>query len=58
MKPLFCTRCHKRIIPPKFLMGGNVNVKNSITLNCGDSKCKGFVKFKPKQEDNKEDSVS
>ena len=55
MKFLFCNRCHKRIIPPKFLMGGNINVQNAMTIKCGDPKCSGHVKYKPEVKPN--DSV-
>lgn len=47
MKFLFCNKCHKRIIPPKFLGENNINVQNAITLKCGDPKCNGKTKYKP-----------
>ena len=47
MKPLFCNRCHKRVIPPNMLKGNNINVQNAITIKCGDPKCKGHAKYKP-----------
>ena len=51
MKPLFCNKFYKRIIPPKFLMGEIINVQNAMTLNCGDPKCKGHVKYLPSKKD-------
>ncbi len=47
MKPLFCNKCHKRVFPPSFLKGDNINVQNAITIKCGDSNCSGSVKYKP-----------
>ena len=47
MKPLFCNKCHKKIIPPKFLLNQNINVENAITLKCSDPNCKGHVKYMP-----------
>lgn len=44
MKPLFCPKCHKRVIPPKFLT--KANIQGNININCGDNKCKGVVKIK------------
>lgn len=49
MKPLFCPKCHKRIILPKFL--DKVNIQGNINLKCGDEKCKGIVKIKAKKSD-------
>ena len=51
MKPLFCPNCHKRIIPPKFLL--NSNIQGNIKLKCGDEKCKGVLTIKNKQNENK-----
>jgi hypothetical protein len=51
MKSLFCNKCRKRILPPKFLMGDNINVQNAMTINCGDPKCKGHVKYLPTKKD-------
>jgi hypothetical protein len=51
MKPLFCNKCHKRIMPPKFLLGDNINIQNAMTINCGDPKCKGHVKYMPIKKD-------
>jgi len=53
MKPLFCRKCHKRVLPPSFLKGNNINVQNAITIKCGDPNCTGHVKYKPTS--NKED---
>jgi hypothetical protein len=58
MKPLFCNKCHKRIIPPKFLMGQNINVQNAMTIKCGDPKCSGHVKYKPETKSNEKDLES
>jgi hypothetical protein len=52
MKPLFCNKCYKRVIPPKFLMGQNINVQNTITIKCGDPKCSGHAKYKPIKVEN------
>jgi hypothetical protein len=53
MKPVFCTRCHKRIIPPKFLLNNTANIQGNIKLKCGDPKCIGEVTIKPnKKVDN------
>lgn len=52
MKPLFCPKCHKRVMPPKFL--SNVNIQGNINLKCGDVKCKGEVKIKNKKSDEKD----
>jgi hypothetical protein len=46
MKALFCNKCHKRIIPPKSLLGGINNIKGNITIKCSDIKCKGNFKLK------------
>ena len=51
MKPLFCNKCHKRIVPPKFLNSGNINVNSPITINCGDPKCTGHTKYLPIKKD-------
>lgn len=57
MKALFCNKCHKRIIPPKFLAGQNIKVEKAMTIKCGDPKCSGHVKYKPNnKEENKETS--
>ena len=50
MKFLFCNKCHKRIIPPKFLQNNNINVENGMVIKCGDPKCSGHVKFKPQKK--------
>ena len=47
MKPVFCPKCHKRIIPPKFLINGGANIQGNIKLKCGDPKCKGEAIIKP-----------
>lgn len=47
MKLLFCNKCHKRIIPPKFLFQDNIKAENAITIKCGDPKCSGKAKYKP-----------
>lgn len=46
MKPYFCPKCHKKVIPPKFL--NNANIQGNINLKCGDEKCKGVIKIKKK----------
>ena len=52
MKFLFCLKCHRRIIPPKWIMNSNIKSEGGITLQCGykdmKGQCKGKVKFKPK----------
>ena len=52
MKPLFCNKCHKRILPPKFLAGQNIKVENAMTIKCSDPKCSGHVKYKPTKVEN------
>jgi len=47
MKFLFCNKCHKRIIPPKFLLNNTANIQGNIKLKCGDPKCIGEVTIKP-----------
>lgn len=56
MKPLFCNKCHKKVIPPKFLSGNNINVQNAMTLKCSDQKCSGHVKYKPEKKSNDSES--
>jgi hypothetical protein len=48
MKPVFCPRCHKRIIPPKFLINGGASIQGNIKIKCSDPKCKGEVIIKSK----------
>lgn len=48
MKFLFCNKCHKRIIPPKYILGGFSNIKGNINIKCSDLKCVGQVKIKSK----------
>ena len=60
MKPLFCNRCHKRIMPPSFLSSNkNINITGKITVKCGDAKCKGECVIRPsKEKERTEISVS
>jgi hypothetical protein len=54
MKFLFCPKCHRRILPPKFLFTANIKAEKGINLACGYKPCTGKVKFKPefKEDDN------
>ena len=47
MKFLFCNKCHKRIVLPKFIFSQNVSVGNVVTIKCSDPKCSGQIKYKP-----------
>lgn len=57
LKFYFCPKCHKRVIPPSFLMTANIKSENGINIKCGDTKCKGQIKIKLKhnQEDELQD---
>jgi hypothetical protein len=48
MKFLFCNKCHKRIIPPKTLLGGFSNIQGNINIKWSDYKWVGQVKIKSK----------
>jgi len=50
MKPVFCSKCHKRIIPPKFLINGGANIQGNVKLKCGDPKCTGETVVKPNKK--------
>jgi len=41
---MFCPNCHRQIVPPEFLKGGNVKAQGGIKLNCGYCK-NGMVKI-------------
>ena len=53
MKPVFCNKCHRRIIPPKSIK--NIKIGGTLKLNCGYPNCKGFKKIKPEQNNNQDD---
>lgn len=50
MKPVFCSKCHKRIMPPKFLQSSMANIQGNIKLKCSDPKCKGETVIKPNKK--------
>lgn len=45
-KIVYCPNCKKRINVPRFLLSGNIQVKDGITIECGDKKCGGKVNIK------------
>ena len=45
MKAIFCPKCHKRIMPSKFI--GQVKMEGNMKLRCGDQKCSGVAIVKP-----------
>lgn len=51
-KIIFCPKCHRRVVLPKFLLQGNVNAENGVTIKC--SNCEGKVKYKTDATANSE----
>lgn len=43
MKPVFCPKCRKRIIPPKMFKNLKMAEGSKIQLNCGDTNCSGVA---------------